>query len=162
MDINPTTTGISVSPEALPSPPSSEANLLSPQRTRSFSIPATPDPFESFMVNHDDVSIEHHGTMRQQVYSSHPILISLAQATQSPRAGHQSVKRVSLVEALDFDKASPNINQLPFATAYGDSQSSPGSRVGRRQRQKQNHPQKSGVSKRDVYNTDEEGIIREM
>ena len=162
MDMDPTTTGIPVSPEALRSPLSIEANLLSPQRTRSFSIPATPDPFESFMVNYDDVSIEHHGTMRQQVYSSRPILISLVQATKSPRAGHQSVKCVSLVEALDFDKASANGNQLPFATAYGEIQSSPGSRVGRRQRQKQNHPQKSGVSKRDVYNTDEEGIIREM
>ena len=156
MDVNSNPQSASSPSDTIPDTPGSGSNLLSPQRTRSFSIPATPDPFETFVATNEEISLEQQGFPRQAVYKSHPILISLAQATQSPRSS-QMTKRVSLVEALDFDKPVSNMKQLPFATSHGGAR-----RQHTHSGHRQKHPQKSGVSKKEVYNTDEEGIVNEM
>ena len=65
------------------------------------SIPATPDPWEGYTLGHRVV--------QQSASALHPILISLANATLPI----SEPKRVSLIDALDFDNAH-SFRKLPF------------------------------------------------
>ena len=133
----------------------------SPPRNQTFSIPATPDPFD----NPDSRLYATFQNFPPETFdlTSHPpnaFLVSLAAATISPGASSPR-KQVSLVEALNFDNAVPKTRRLPLSKPL-ESGSQISAKPKARSPYRKRHSRSPGATRKEVCNTDEELLVQEM